>query len=94
MGFKKGNQEWRKRKRVGRPRRTTEEKYLKWMRQCVTKEDLVRIVETAIARAKAGDDRARRFLFGYLVGQPTQYVTADIESESEHVIVIRDETKD
>ena len=71
----------------GRARRKTEETYLRALSDRVTLEDWVKIVDVAMANAKAGDKDARRWLSSYLIGLPTQYVDADIGQQG--VITIR-----
>lgn len=56
----------------GRPKRSTEERYLRALRRYVTLEDWEKVVKTALARAKAGDSAARQWLSDYLIGKPTQ----------------------
>jgi len=74
MPFQKGNQEWKKRKTQspGRPPRPVEEKYHKWLLARVTKDVWIKIVDVAISRAQAGDDRARRFLADWCLGKPVE----------------------
>ncbi len=67
----------------GRRRRPTEERYLSLFKKAVTDEDATTIIMTAIARAKAGDDKARAFLFDRLIGKPTVYVAADVTTGGE-----------
>ena len=56
----------------GRPKRSTEEKYLTALSRRVTLKDWATIVNTAVARAKAGDSTARQWLSDYLMGKPVQ----------------------
>ena len=56
----------------GRPKRSTEEKYLTALSRHVTLKDWATIVNTAVARAKAGDSTARQWLSDYLMGKPVQ----------------------
>ena len=56
----------------GRPKRSTEEKYLTALSRRVTLKDWAKIVDTAVARAKAGDSTARQWLSDYLMGKPVQ----------------------
>ena len=56
----------------GRPKRSTEEKYLTALSRHVTLKDWATIVNTAVARAKAGDSTARQWLSDYLMGKPLQ----------------------
>ena len=39
-------------------------------RECTTEDDLIAIMKAAIAKAKKGDERARRFVFEYVLGRP------------------------
>ncbi|HUW13603.1 MAG TPA: DUF5681 domain-containing protein [Anaerolineae bacterium] len=56
----------------GRPKRSIEEKYLTALSRHVTLKDWATIVNTAVARAKAGDSTARQWLSDYLMGKPLQ----------------------
>ena len=56
----------------GRPKRSTEEKYLAALSRRVTLKEWAKIVDVAIARAKAGDGQARQWLSDYLMGKPVQ----------------------
>lgn len=71
----------------GRPRRSTEETFLRALSERVTLEDWIKIIDVAMANAKAGDKDSRRWLSSYLIGLPTQYVNADIQQQG--VITIR-----
>ena len=71
----------------GRPRRNTEETYLSALSDRVTPEDWMKIVDVAVSLAKSGDKEARRWLSSYLIGLPTQYVSADVDQQG--VITIR-----
>jgi hypothetical protein len=68
----------------GRPRRSTEEKYLKALSDSVTLDDWRAIALRAVEQARSGDDKARTWLGNYLIGKPTEYrvIDADIESDS------------
>ena len=68
----------------GRPRRSTEEKYLKALSDSVSIDDWKAIATKAIAQAKDGDKDARAWLGNYLIGKPTEYqvIDADVESET------------
>jgi hypothetical protein len=70
--------------RGGRPRRATEEKYLKALSDSVSIDDWKAIATKAIAQAKDGDKDARAWLGNYLIGKPTEYqvIDADLESET------------
>ena len=70
-------------KKTGRRKRSTEEKYLKWMAARVKKADWDTITDTAIARAKSGDNVARQWLSDYLIGKPQQQL--DITSAGERL---------
>ncbi|NLE76760.1 MAG: hypothetical protein GX605_08415 [Chloroflexi bacterium] len=67
----------------GRGRRTAEERYLQALTRRVKLDDWRAIVDRAVADAKAGDDRARRWLSDYLIGKPTEYVQADVTTAGE-----------
>lgn len=56
----------------GRPKRTTEERYIKAMAQTVRIDDWKKIILTGISRAKAGDVGWARFIADYLMGKPVQ----------------------
>jgi hypothetical protein len=68
----------------GRPRRSTEEKYLKALSDSVSLDDWKAIALKAVEQARAGDKDARTWLGNYLIGKPTEYqvIDADIESDS------------
>lgn len=57
---------------TGRPKRSTEERYLRALSRHVTLKDWAKIVDTAVSRAKAGDSTARQWLSDYLMGKPLQ----------------------
>jgi len=58
---------------AGRPKRSTEEKYLKALRARVKLADWRAIVDRAIELAMhKGDWRARQWLSDYLIGKPMQ----------------------
>ena len=61
----------------GRPNRSTEDKYLKALRDSVTLKDWKAISEKATEQAKNGDKAARQWLSDYLLGKPTQNVTVE-----------------
>ena len=83
MPFQKGNQEWKKRKREspGRPPKPIEEKYLRWLRARVKRKDWIYIVDTAMARAKAGDHKARQWLSDWCLGKPVERREHDVIAE-------------
>ena len=56
----------------GRPKRAVEEKYLDILRATVTPDDWKTITQTAIARAKAGDNVARQWLSDWMLGKPVE----------------------
>ena len=56
----------------GRPKRKREEQYLARMSKVVTLKDWEKITLTAVARAKAGEQAARKWLSDYLLGPPPQ----------------------
>lgn len=56
----------------GRPKRKTEERYLRIVQRTVSSEDWVKIIHVGISRAKAGDLGWARFLAEYLMGKPLQ----------------------
>jgi hypothetical protein len=56
----------------GRPKRSTEEKYLASLQSAVTLKEWRDIVDAAIVKAKRGDARARTWLSDYLLGPPVQ----------------------
>ncbi len=72
----------------GRRKRSTEEQYLKRMAKIVTIGDWDKVVHTAVARAKAGDPVARKWLSDYLIGSPTQRTELDIDSKSNITITV------
>jgi len=67
----------------GRPKRSTEDKYLKKLISRCTLKDWQKIVDTAISRAQAGDNVARAWLSDYLLGKPKQSV--DVTTAGEKV---------
>lgn len=56
----------------GRPKRSTEEKYLASLQSAVSVKDWRDIVDKAVFQAKRGDARARQWLSDYLIGPPVQ----------------------
>ena len=72
--FVKGNRA-AKNNKGGRPRRETEENYLKLTVAKVTPDDWADIVCRAVKQAIGGDSRARQWLGDILIGK---YVQADI----------------
>jgi alpha-D-ribose 1-methylphosphonate 5-triphosphate synthase subunit PhnG len=67
----------------GRPKVTTSERYLRKMARTVKMADWERIIETGIARAKAGDLGWARWLGEYLIGKPTQRIETDVTTGGE-----------
>lgn len=78
----------------GRPRRSTEEKYLKTFSNTVTKKDLKEILLTVMARAKAGDMVAARIILEYGMGKPQQQVQVDVISDLNIVLVWPEDADD
>ena len=56
----------------GRPKRKREERYYQIMQQSCTFKDWRVIMNTAVARAKAGDRHAREWLAKYIIGTAPQ----------------------
>lgn len=71
----------------GRPKRSTEEKYLRKLTSTVTLQEWREIILTAIAQAKEGDASARRWLSEYLIGKPTPIPETAKEPEDINIIV-------
>lgn len=67
MPFKKGNPGG-----PGRPKKSTEDKYLRRLSASVNMRDWESIIDRAIYDAKKGDTAARKWLADYLVGLPVQ----------------------
>src|SRR5262245_42124473 len=59
----------------GRPRRATEEEYLRALSRIVSLEDLRAIARRAVADAKKGNARARDWVSKYLLGEPAPQPT-------------------
>jgi len=74
MPFRKGNDEWKKRKtnKGGRPPRPVEEKYRKAILQRCTAKQWKVIIDVAIAKAQAGDKDARNWLSDWCMGKPIE----------------------
>jgi len=70
----------------GRPRRSTEERFLKAFSDSIKVSDIKKMVEIIMVRALCGDVKSARFLMEYAVGKPTLYVNADINSTNEVVV--------
>lgn len=58
----------------GRPKRKTEEKYLRAFRRTVKAKDLREILRVVMARARSGDASAARLILEYAMGKPAQSV--------------------
>ena len=56
----------------GRPKKKTEERYLRRLSSRVTLAKWQKIVDRAIQDAEKGDARARQWLSDYLMGKPPQ----------------------
>jgi hypothetical protein len=54
----------------GRPRHEIEMSYMNILKQGVSADDFRKIVDVAVSRAKAGDDRARAWIGDYVLGKP------------------------
>ncbi|MBU0792114.1 MAG: hypothetical protein KKC55_16830 [Gammaproteobacteria bacterium] len=71
----------------GRPKRKTEEKYLRALQKSVTQKDWRAIAERAVSDAKRGDKAARQWLSDYLLGKPQQFVDVTSAGEALGVLV-------
>lgn len=76
--------------RGGRPRRATEERYLRALSREVSLSDWVKIVRIAKELALMGDDKARAWLGNYLIGKPTEYVQADVSAVEPWLATMRE----
>jgi hypothetical protein len=56
----------------GRPRKAREEKYLDILVAACTPDEWEQVCRVAIARARAGDSRAREWLANYIIGKPIE----------------------
>jgi hypothetical protein len=56
---------------------------------CVKIADWKKITNTAVARAKAGDAKARQWLSDYIYGKPVQRVNADITANGALDVLLR-----
>lgn len=80
----------------GRPKRTTDERYIRALARTVRIKDWEKIVTTGIARAKAGDLGWARFLAEYLMGKPIQRMEHSgpegqpIETREVRTIIVRE----
>jgi hypothetical protein len=59
---------------AGRGKAATAKEYMEVIAGCVSAADVREIVERAKRDAKRGNDRARRWLFDYLIGKPVERV--------------------
>jgi len=71
----------------GRPRRSTEEEFLRKLRTNVDCADFETIIQVAVSRAKAGDIAFAKLLLQYLIGMPTQYVKQDVNGQLDMYVV-------
>lgn len=62
----------------GRPRRSSEEKFLAQLRKAVSDEDFEVIANVLVSGAMTGDVKKIQLLFNYLIGLPTQYFSGDM----------------
>ena len=76
----------------GRPKRATEERYLRWTVGRVKRADWITIVDVAVARAKAGDHQARQWLSDYLMGKPKQLMEVTGAGGGPIIVVSWDDT--
>lgn len=67
------------RQKSERPKRITEDRYLKTLSAAVTFDDWMAIIDRAVGQAKEGEWRARSWLSSYLMGTPVKRVEADVE---------------
>ena len=65
----------------GRPKRKTEDKYLKALRDSVTSKEWKAICKRAIKDAKGGNNQARQWLSDYLLGKPVQELRVDARTD-------------
>lgn len=76
--FTRGNQFG---KGKGRPKRNTEEKYLRVFSDTVSEDDLKDIILAVMARAKAQDMVAARLILEYALGKPKQEMKVEAVSD-------------
>ncbi|MDA8746535.1 hypothetical protein N9N28_18070 [Rubripirellula amarantea] len=60
----------------GRPKKSKEDPYLKALQDAVPEYEFRRLVSITLAKAKAGDDRAREWIAKWLLGKERPAVTA------------------
>jgi len=65
----------------GRPKRKTEDKYLRALQKCVKTKEWKAICQRAVTEAKGGDYRARQWLSDYLLGKPIQELKVDTQTD-------------
>ena len=58
----------------GRPPKAREEKYADALKKAVTFKDITDIAKTLVNKAKAGDEKAAKLLFEYLIGKPVERI--------------------
>ena len=56
----------------GRKARPVEQRYLDCFKKIIKPSDVDDIIKRALRDAKLGDDKARKFIFDYLIGPPIQ----------------------
>jgi len=71
----------------GRPKAAYQEKYREAMRKECSLEDWRKIIRTAVARAKAGDNASRQWLSDHLAGKPEEYINTDITSNGKSLVI-------
>ena len=67
--FAKGN-----RGGPGRPKKARDERYYEILQQACTFDSWKKIIDKAVEQALDGDKDARKFLAGYLMGEPDRYL--------------------
>ncbi|MEL7626970.1 MAG: DUF5681 domain-containing protein [Anaerolineaceae bacterium] len=77
---------------TGRAPRVREERFYQITLSTVTFDDWKEIVTKAVAQAKSGDDKARKFLADYLIGPPTQ--KTDISVTDKRIVVTIEEPEE
>lgn len=65
--------------RSGRPRRSTEEKYLASLLKVVTPSEWSEVIQKLLDKAKDGNLTAIRMILEYCVGKPTEYAQSDVD---------------
>jgi hypothetical protein len=76
---------------AGRPPRVREMEYLELTQTSCSLADWKAVVKKAVEQAKAGDYQARRFLAGYLMGEPVNRseINAQVAAVEQPNIVVR-----